>query len=176
MTASGSTLLSIEEITRRIEASHNRLLDAIAPLTEEQLTAPVLGTDGWSVKDVLAHLAFWDRRLLHAVEPGDGPGGVSHLSRLLPPLIADIPYDSQWLVTVNERIYRVNRQRDLPDVLAEFAATRQRLLEVAASLSPQQVQELDSLTAPLGEPFSAMLLGAYEHYDDHAEELEAHQW
>jgi hypothetical protein len=171
MTLPDSTVIPIDEIAARVAASHDRLLEAVSLLTYEQLQAPVLA-NGWSVKDVLAHLAFWDQRLLHAVEPEGGP----QVSRLTPPLIADIPYNEQWLTTVNARIYALNQGRDLAEVRAEFDATRRRLLVVAASLSPQDVSDLDGMTAPLGEPFSTMLLGAYEHYEEHAEELEAHQW
>lgn len=172
MTLPGSEVFPIDAIVPRIAAAHERLLAAIAPLTAEQLHAPVLGRDGWSVKDVLAHLAFWDGRLLHAVEPEGGP----QASRLAPPLIADIPYDERWLETVNDRIFTLNRERDLADVRAEFDATRRRLLRVVAALSPEAVSDLDDLLAPLGEPFLDMLRGASEHYEEHAEELEAHRW
>lgn len=171
MTLSDSTVIPIDEIVAGVAAAHERFLDVIAPLTDEQLQAPVLA-DGWSVKDVLAHLAFWDQRLLHAIEPEGGP----QVSRLAPPIIADIPYDVQWLETVNARIYALNRERELQDVLAEFAATRQRLLTIIASLSMHDVFDPDGLSAPLGEPFAPMLLGAYGHYEEHAEYLEAHQW
>lgn len=163
--------IPIDAVVAAIAAAHRRLLDAIAPLTDEQMQAPLL-SNGWSVKDALAHLAFWDGRLLHAVEPEGGPQAF----RLAPPLIADIPWDEQWLETVNARIYTVNRNRTLDDVRAEFDATRRRLLAVAASLSAHDVYDPDGLSALLGEPFAPMLLGAYEHYEEHSEELEAHQW
>ncbi len=163
--------IPIDAVVAAIEAAHARFLAAIAPLTAAQLQAPVLD-GGWSVKDVLAHLAFWDGRLLHAVEPEGG----AQAFRLAPPLIADIPWDEQWLETVNARIYAVNRNRTLDDVRAEFDATRRRLLAVAASLSAHDVYDPDGLTALLGEPFAPMLLGAYEHYEEHSAELEVHQW
>lgn len=171
MTAPDPTPLPIDAVVNRIAAAHGRFLNAIAPLTDTQLQAPVL-ENRWSVKDVLAHLAFWDGRLLHAVEPEGG----AQAFRLAPPLIADIPWDEQWLETVNERIYTLNRDRALDDVRAEFDATRRRLLAVAASLSAHDVYDPDGLSALLGEPFAPMLLGAYEHYDEHSETLEAHQW
>jgi hypothetical protein len=162
---------TIEQIVARIAGAHQRLLDAIATLTDAELLAPVLAGQ-WSVKDVLAHLAFWDQRLLHAIAPEGGPQAF----RLAPPLIADVPFDDQWLVTVNTRIYALNRARDLRDVQEEFAATRSRLLTVVASLTYHDVFDADGLSTALGEPFSPMLLGAYEHYDEHAADLEAHAW
>jgi hypothetical protein len=180
MTTPEPAAIPIDQIVARVAAGHQRLLDAIASLTPAQLQAPVLGADGWSVKDVLAHLAFWDRRLLYAIDPGEwpaaGPATGALPSRRFPPPIADIPYDDAWLEAVNARIYARNRARELDDVLAEFTATRRRLLAIVATLSPHAVFDPDGLSASLGEPFAPMLLGAYEHYEEHAEELEAHKW
>lgn len=171
MTAPVPVPMSIAAIVERVRSAHDRLASAIAPLSDEQLQAPALD-GGWSVKDVLAHLSFWDQRLLHAIEPISG----AEISRMAPPAIADIPYDEQWLETVNARIYAVNRDRCLAGIQAENAATRQRLLSTVARLSPHAVYDPDGLSALLGEPFAPMLLGAFEHYEEHAEALEAHAW
>ena len=56
-------------------------------------------------------------------------------------------------------------------IAARIAAAYQRLLDAVAPLTDAQLQ------APiLGEPFAPMLLGAYEHSEEHTEELEAHRW
>ncbi len=161
-----ATPATIEQIVTRIAAAHQRLIDAIAPFTDEQLQAPALANQ-WSIKDALAHLAFWDQRLLHAIEPEGG----KDVFRLAPPVIADIPFDAQWLSTVNTRIYDLNRNRTLHEVQAEFADTRRRLLTAVSSLTLHDVFDPNGLSAALGEPFAPMLLGAYEHYDEHAEDF-----
>jgi hypothetical protein len=163
--------MPIGAIVARIAAGHKRLQDAIAPLSDEQLQAPVLD-GGWSVKDVLAHLAVWDQRLLHAIAPEGGP----QVYRRAQPSIADIPFDDAWLERVNARIYTLNSDRDLASVRAELAATQARLLETVSGLSVHDVYDPDGLSDGLGEPFAPMLLGAYEHYDEHAEALEEHTW
>ncbi len=167
--------MPIGQITVRIAMAYRRLWDAIAPLSTAQLQAPVLA-DGWSVKDVLAHLAFWDRRLLHAIEPEAEPEDGGQVSRLFPPAIADIPYDDRWLDAVNARVYSLNLGQSLEEVLTDFAVTQVRLPAVVALLSPHAVYDPDGLSALLGEPFAPMLLGAYEHYEEHTEELEAYTW
>jgi hypothetical protein len=158
---------TIEAIVTRIAAAHQRLVDAIAPLTDAQLQAPLLA-DQSSIKDALAHLAFWDERLLHAIAPAEGPGAF----RLAPPVIADIPFDAEWLTTVNARIHALNRDRSLAAVRAEFDDTRRRLLDVVGTLTLFDVFDPNGLSALLGEPFAPMLLGAYEHYDEHTEDFE----
>jgi len=42
----------------RVQAAFDRFLQAIAALHADELLAPRL-PGGWSVKDVLAHLAWW---------------------------------------------------------------------------------------------------------------------
>ncbi len=159
---------TIEQIVEEIEAAHKRLVAAIAPLSDIQLQAPLLADD-WSVKDVLAHLTFWDERLLYGIAPASDP----HANRLTPPAIADIPLDDEWLETVNARVYAINCERDLRSVQEDFDATRRRLLDVVASLTLHDVYDASGLSAGLGEPFAPMLRGAYEHYDDHIAELVA---
>jgi uncharacterized damage-inducible protein DinB len=163
--------MPIEVIVARIAEGHKRLQNAIASLSDEQLQAPVLD-GGWSVKDVLAHLAVWDQRLLHAIAPEGGP----HAYRRAQPSLADIPFDDAWLETVNARIYTLNRDRDLASVRTELDATQARLLATVSGLSLHDVYDPDGLSDGLGEPFAPMLLGAYEHYEEHAEALEEHAW
>jgi uncharacterized damage-inducible protein DinB len=165
-----TTPATIAETVTRITSAHQRLLDAIAPLTSAELQAPLLSND-WSVKDLLAHLTFWDQRLLHAVEPEGGPDAF----RLAPPVIADIPYGEQWTNTVNARIYELNRARHLRAIQTEFAETRRRVLAVVGSLTEYDAFDPNGLSAAIGIPFEALLRDAYEHYEEHTEELEALQ-
>ncbi len=49
-----------KEILQRLEVEHQRLITSLARLSPEQTTAPdVLGV--WSVKDIVAHLVYWNR-------------------------------------------------------------------------------------------------------------------
>ena len=162
-----TTPTTVGAIVDRIEAMHAEFAAALSSISDERLQAPLLPGDR-SGKDVLAHLTFWDGRLLHAIEPqGDPP-----TSRLAPPLIADIPYDEQWLDTVNERIFQLNRDRDIGTVKAEFARTCAELRRTVAALDEHAVFDPDGLSALLGEPFAPMVIGAYEHYEDHMPDLE----
>jgi hypothetical protein len=106
--------------------------------------------------------------LLHAIAPDDG----RHAFRLASSLIADIPYNDHWTDAVNERIYHLNRGRDLAAIKAEFDQTRQRLHRLVSTLSDHDVFDADGLSASIGIPFLRMLTGAYEHYEEHTEELE----
>ena len=158
---------TVDQIVARIATAHARFADTLALIDDARLEEARLA-DGRSGKDLLAHLAFWDRRLLHAIAPEGGPD----VSRLAPPLIADVPYDDRWLSTVNDRIFRVNQGRDLAMVKAEFHQTCADLRQTVQGLSEHDVFDPDGLSAPLGEPFAPMVLGAYEHYEDHMPDLQ----
>lgn len=59
--------LGRDEILRRLEIEHNRLMDTVYRLTLSQLAQPwVVGA--WSVKDVLAHLVYWNVFVVQEIE------------------------------------------------------------------------------------------------------------
>ncbi len=162
-----STPTTIGAIVARIEAVHEQFADALVLINDARLMEDRL-PGGRSGKDLLAHLTFWDRRLLHAIAPQEGPPA----SRLAPPLIADIPYDGQWADVVNERIFQINRGRDIATIKDEFARTCVELRQAVRALTEHDVFDPNGLSALLGEPFLPMVTGAYEHYEDHVADLQ----
>lgn len=162
-----STHTTIGEIVARIEAVHEQFASALALISDVQLQEVRLA-GGRSGKDVLAHLTFWDQRLLHAIAPPEGPDAF----RLAPPLIADIPYNAQWADVVNERIFQINRGREIVTIKDEFARTCVVLGQTVLALTEHDVFDQHGLSALLGEPFLPMLTGAYEHYEEHLADLQ----
>jgi hypothetical protein len=57
------------ELIERIEKIWEELDQAVAVLSQEQVTAA--GPDGWTVKDHLTHLAGWERSLVALLEGRD---------------------------------------------------------------------------------------------------------
>jgi hypothetical protein len=72
-----------------------RLKALIARLTPEQLAMPL--DDGWTIGAVLAHLAFWDRRMLLLIERfqregiTDSPYDVHVMNDAMKPMLLVIP-------------------------------------------------------------------------------------
>jgi hypothetical protein len=94
-----------EEILARIDASWEEFLPSFDGLTEEQASQP--GVAGYySVKDLLAHLAWWEDQTRNVVESGK-----------------DEPIDVESL---NDQIYAEYKD-------ASFAELQQRLIEVHAN-------------------------------------------
>jgi hypothetical protein len=99
--------------------SRQDLLNAIDGLNDKQLTEHSM--DGWSVKDHLAHLAFWDEiRASEVVRISAG-------------------HDSAWRMrpeqdeALNEITYDERRDLSLSQVRWELDTSRQRLLDAIAS-------------------------------------------
>ena len=98
-------------------------LAAINGLTEAQLIER--SHNGWSVKDHMAHIAFWDE--LRATE-------VERMSE---------GFESAWRLTpeqdevLNEMVTQARWDHSLDQVRWEFALTKQRFLDVLARATPE---------------------------------------
>jgi hypothetical protein len=162
---------TMPEIITRIEQSMQRLAQAIAPLSPAHMLEPRL-PDGHSVKDVLAHLAWWDQWLLFTLPAAQN----TPQAPVAPPLMAQIPAMGEWADDMNAKVHAYNQARELPIIQAEFAATRDRLLERVSQLSIDDLYDPNGIAAVIGQPVAPLVLGIYEHYEEHAHELEQLSW
>ena len=103
----------------------------IAGLSEQQIQLP--GVNGtWSVKDHIAHLTFWERvnllEILKAIEQGTSwtdPG---------------LESTEEVRDQTNQQVYLQNKDRPLADVLSEFQATHQQVMEYLEKLSEEELK------------------------------------
>src|SRR3954447_4121610 len=158
---------TMPEIITRIEQAMQRVTRAIAPLSPTQMLEPQL-SDGHSVKDVLAHLAWWDQWLLFTL-PADQN---TPQAPIAPPLMDQIPATSEWADEMNANVHAYNQARDLSIIQAEFTATRDRLLQRVSQLSLDDLYNPEGIATVIGQPVAPLVLGIYEHYEEHAHELE----
>lgn len=98
-------------------------LDAIAGLTDAQMTER--SHNGWSVKDHLAHIAFWDE--VRASEVGRISAGLVSAWRLT----------TEEDETLNAMVTRARWDHPLEQVRREFDATKRRFLEALANATPE---------------------------------------
>jgi hypothetical protein len=159
------------EIIERIEHAMQRVAQAIAPLSGPQMLEPRL-PGGRSVKDMLAHLTWWDQWLLFTL-PAERQGAGAAVA---PPLVDQIPATDHWADEMNAKVYAHNQARELSLVQAEFATTRAQLLERVSQLSIYDLYDPGGIAALIGQPVGPLILGIYEHYEEHARELERLSW
>jgi hypothetical protein len=108
-----------DEVTRHLLTTRAELTQAIDGLSREQLIAPSI--DGWSVKDHLAHLAFWDELRANEI------------------LRISAGYETAWPLSidiseaVNAIVQPCRSRLSLPQVLWELESARRRVLDAVAA-------------------------------------------
>ena len=113
---------SKDELTQHFLSIRADLRSALDGLSEAQMLEPTI--DGWSVKDHLAHMAFWDD--LRAAD-------IERISA---------GYESAWPITVdsdqlNGIVQGARSGLSLKQVMLEFEAARQRVLDAVAAATPR---------------------------------------
>jgi hypothetical protein len=133
-----------EALLVHYQEMRERFLPVIAGLTDAQMTETSI--DGWSVKDHMAHIAFWDD--LRADEVIRISAGYDSTLRM----------NGEQDAALNALAYEFRRGLPLAQVRWEFARSRQRLL--------------DALNLATPRAFDAALYGEAglhsEHEDQHA--------
>jgi hypothetical protein len=116
------------ELQAEARRERDELMALLASMTPAQLQASAGGE--WSPKDVVAHLAEWERMLfawLEASQRGEKPA------------VPAEGYSWAKLAQLNDRIYRQFRVRPLEAVLADWRATSQQLIELVETTSEEDL-------------------------------------
>ena len=142
-----------------IVASRTELDAVIAPLTDAQMITP--GAEGeLSVKDLLVHVNWWERRTLRALEyaaRGEAP-----------PKLAAEGEGEAGVNRVNAETFATNRDRSLEDVRAEYARSGRDLLAALDGYSEADLFDEEGFTRILEFPALYLIAGdTYLHYPDH---------
>ncbi|MBI1299501.1 ClbS/DfsB family four-helix bundle protein [bacterium] len=142
----------------------NLLVAAIGDKRLEQA-----GVNGdWSMRDVIAHLTGWQRRLvnhMHASAQGQPTPP--------PPWPADLPTED----AINAWIYDANHTRPVREVLADAYALHQQLVAILHGLpDDSRVETIDGKFHLIWINDERFAVGEffYHFYDDHAPDV--HRW
>ena len=150
------------ELLDRTRSERQALDDVFAQLTEDEVCAPVLD-GGRSMKDQLAHIAAWERRVITAINTG-------RTGETPPwPEPGYMPWDTDKL---NERDFTANRDRPLADVLAEARRTFDEFTALVASFSDAEIA--GELPYTPGLKLESILRGhGDQHYREHLDQIES---
>lgn len=140
------------ELLRRSQEEHAALEALLAPLSEEEQTRPDVTEEGWSVKDHLAHLTWWEQRVIRVLAGAPDP-------------IAAIPGKIEGEDAVNAYVFAANRARSLAEVRGAFDASYQEMLRLIENVP-------DDMLARRYEWISS---NAADHYAEHLRMLRAWQ-
>ncbi len=140
------------EILDQIRATHQPLEALLAQVDPGRMSEPGVNGD-WSVKDVLAHLTWWEQHLLRRLRTGrddlavEGEDGQSTTDR------------------VNADVFAANRNRPLADVRADFDASYREVLAAIAAMAD------DALASD--DVYEDISWDTFRHYPAHTTMLTA---
>jgi hypothetical protein len=146
------------DLTRRERAALDEL---VAHLDAGDLTTGGV-IDSFSIKDVVAHITAWERRLAN---------GLDAWRRGDPIHWPEPGYTIAQVDELNDRDFADNRERPLDDVLAESAMSYERTFALVESIDESE------MFAPLpafGGHIVALIVRANmdEHYREHLDQID----
>ena len=145
-------------ILAKVQAERARLDAAMAGLTEEQMLRPGV-QDKWSIKDMIAHIAFWDARLAGRLE------AVLHAAS--PPAFN---YPSTDIA--NAAVYNENLARPLGDIQAEATSHYTRILHALEQLLDADLTDPQRFAWTKGKPLRwYVYIDSYGHYPEHTQTI-----
>ena len=146
-------------ILKAIRTEHEKLEGALAQIGEDQMLQPSF-EGGWSAKDLLAHITFWEQRTLNRIKAG--------LRQSPPPKI------SGSVDAINARVFEENRDRPLSDVLRDFHQSYQDFVEQAEALTDEDLTDPHRFAWTRGKPLRGWLKAdGYYHYAEHTRQIQA---
>jgi hypothetical protein len=140
-------MASRRELYQAEDAAWEELLDVVESFTQGQLEEPGYFEEGWSAKDLLAHIGCWQAeagRVLVQIQMGTfDPGGVD-------------------VEALNQQFYESNKDLPLSVVRAECWAARTRM-----------ITELNELPEVSKEAEEWFVESGAVHYQEHLPRLRA---
>ena len=148
------------ELIRTIRDAHQRMAGAIEHIPDERLLEPVM--DGWTGKDLLAHIAWWHDHSVLVIEglragrqPYDGTDPVNSTDAF------------------NERTHREHMDDQPALTRRAFTESFTRLLEALEPLTDEELFADERWPWLGGEALAETVLwDSSRHYDAHRDHLE----
>jgi uncharacterized protein (TIGR03083 family) len=152
--------IASEQLLAMIRADRARFDALLGRVPRDRLTDPIL-PGGWSVRDVLAHVAWGDRQAI----------GVMQARALVGSELWELPEDQR-----NAAVVRESRTRETPDVLDEYRASFETYLSELARLTNDDLNDprrIRGLAERIPDWPPWRVLYDPEHYADHGRAIEA---
>ena len=147
-----------DTLIARIQTAREAFDATLARVPEKEMQIPVLH-DGWLVKDMLAHLGYWEERAVQrfkTLRAGETPAPVTDLDEL----------NEQALVEGRMHSVEVVRRRELEAYV--------QLLNMVREASPDELFTPSYFAGAPQNAFVDWIAGnTWEHYDEHLPEVVA---
>jgi uncharacterized damage-inducible protein DinB len=150
------------EFLDKVDATRRDWDEAVARVPADRLTELGL-TDGWSIKDLIAHVLWYEREMIDVIRERALVGS------------------ALWALPLAERnaaIHAEFRARTAADVLAETASVWGRLRPELETLTDDDLADANRFrdlaeAIPGAAPWQVIGSNTFEHYEDHARDVRA---
>lgn len=155
---------SKQDLMAAIRRERAKLDELLVSFDDDAMLQPARD-DGWTPKDIVAHLTAWEQRVLRWMERWRETGD---------PGRPEIGVTWEDMDPLNEREYEEARERPLADVRREAEESYAQILSIGEKISHE---ELHAKPEADDGPSWAWIIGANTagHYEEHREEMEAFQ-
>jgi hypothetical protein len=152
------THMTPTELLARVRADRAAFAGLWEGLSDAQMTQrPGVQAD-WSVKDLIAHILFWERLIIDNEER-------LRRGEALP--------DVEDFDAINAQVFEENKNRVLSDLQEEFEAQQTTLEGMIQGLSEDDINNTQRFPQLNGRPFLNDLIGnTFGHYAEHSPDLE----
>jgi len=144
-----------QELLTNLKAGRERLEAAMERVDPMRVTEPNLH-DSWSVKDLLAHLGWWEQRVVDIYD------ALLH-NRTSDPALAETPIDE-----LNRQALAENAARSWAEVQNNEKNSYHALVTLAETAPEADLFDPDRFAEAEGQPFFNWILSnSCGHYDEH---------
>ncbi|SRR6266487_857193 len=149
-------------ILNEMRTNYATLKEILAPLDRTQYSTEGV-IPGWSIKDILAHIAAWHHRLLiwlHAAIQNEKP-------------TISGPDSVEEMDALNAQFYIENKPRPLEEVLTDFRTTHQQIMDTVQAMHEEDLTDPHRFSWANGKPLWHLVAGdTYEHYQEHLAQIQ----
>ncbi|BBB47046.1 maleylpyruvate isomerase N-terminal domain-containing protein [Pelolinea submarina] len=132
-----------------LESIREELDDLVQSLTPEE-KARRGSLQGWSAKDMLVHLAFWNHHFNRQLEQGFAG--------------QPIPKSGDYLDQVNDGVLYEHLEQPFDEALADESAAYSQFRQIVAEVSPEDIQDSQKFEFLEGHSLLDRALGTYGYH------------
>ncbi len=157
---------SKQEYIVQLRMEKDKWEELLASLSEEQIVAPDM-SDGWSIKDVIAHLMAWQKTTSARLQ-----AALSNTEPQLP----DWPWELESKTEdqpheMNAWIYAHFREQPWSIVYRDWWEGFQNVLDLAEAIPESDLMTANQYPWLEGYSLADILKSSYEHHEEHYEWL-----
>ena len=146
------------ELLAAMSAGQQELYDVLAHIPEDRMTEIAL-YNTWSIKDLIAHLSWWQNNAAERIETVRQGG---------------TPQVFEEFDTINAEVFERYRYTPLAEVRAMEAKTFTALEALVKSIDEEELFDAARYPAAKGRMLAGLAAGnTFGHYDDHLPDVRA---